>query len=251
MKKTDKLRWKIRAEFPAYRRHVDCAVDAIHRAHESARMSISWSGGKDSTAMAHLVKSLYPDTPIIVQFDDCDWPGKQAYIDRICEAHGWTIHRVEPAFSVWDQMKRGDIGDENFWAKSHALTREGFLKPLDAKRQELDCNGVYIGLRADESKARAINYRARRDVYQLKDGTWHCCPMARWTAEDVFAYLTRNNIEINPYYLNNRILAPEQIRLSWAVPCSFSQGNSQSDMESLRRNFPDRFRILRERGVRY
>lgn len=241
------MRWRLRARTSGYRRHVGYALNAIHSANSTARMVLSWSTGKDSTAMTHLVRSLYPLTPIMIQFDDCDWPSKRPYFARVIEAQGWDAHVVEPQFSVWDRMRAGKIGEEEFCAQSNSLTQDGFLKPLADKQHELGCDGVYMGLRADESKTRNVHLRSRGELYQLKSGEWRCCPLSRWTSEDVFAYLVAHGVEINPCYLMNTILSPEEIRISWAVPTPKSL--SHGEQEHFRRHYPDQFRRLRELKV--
>jgi 3'-phosphoadenosine 5'-phosphosulfate sulfotransferase (PAPS reductase)/FAD synthetase len=247
MRAYDLLRWRLRARTSEYKRHVGYAVAAVHAAHDAARMVISWSTGKDSSAMTHLVRAIYPDTPIMIQFDDCDWPTKRAYADRVAAAQNWHAHKVEPTFSVWDRMQSGEIGREDFCAQSHSLTQDAFLKPLAEKQRELGCDGVHMGLRADESKARNVHLRSRGELYQIASGEWRCCPLARWTSEDVFAYLTAHNVEINPCYFNNRLLPPEKIRLSWAVPTPGSLAHG--DQEHFRHYYPDQFRRMREKGV--
>lgn len=241
------LRWRLRAKTREYRRRVEYATNAIHEAQNVAKFAISWSGGKDSTALTHLVKELYPEVPIVIQFDDCDWPEKEAYVERVRASLGWEIHRVEPDFSVWERMKRGRIGEEEFCAKSHDLTREAFLAPLAARQGELRCNGVYLGLRVEESKARAKYLRSHKELHQLSSREWRCCPLARWSAEDVFAYLVVHDVEINPHYLHNRFLEPEEVRISWAVPTPSSL--SHGELEHYRHYYPEQFRKLREVGV--
>jgi len=247
MQASDRLRWKLRATMPEYRRHLGYAVSAIHAAHETARFVVSWSTGKDSTAMTHLILSLYPETPVMIQFDDCDWPTKRAYADRVCAAQGWPVHYVEPDFSVWARMQAGRIGEDDFCAQSHSLTQDAFLQPLAAKQRELECGGVYMGLRSDESKARNVHLRSRGELYQIVCGEWRCCPLARWTGEDVFAYLTAHKVEVNPCYFNNRFLPPEEIRVSWAIPTPSSLVHG--DMEHYRHYYPQQFRRMREMGV--
>lgn len=243
MNQADNIRWRLRAKSSEYRRHVDKAAEAIDKAQSSARMVISWSTGKDSTAMTYLIKLLYPDTPIMIQFDDCDWPTKRSYADRICKIYGWNIHCAEPEFSVWERMRAGKIGEENFCAQPHSLTQDAFLKPLAEKQHELQCNGVYMGLRAEESKARKKNFLTRGNFYQLKSGEFRCCPISTWTGEDVFAFHIEHGIEINPCYFNNRLLPPEEIRLSWAIPTPTSI--RYGDMEHIRFYYPDQFCKLR------
>ena len=244
------LAWQLRAQMGEFRRHVDGARRLTEEALTEcigARFVLSWSGGKDSTAMVHLVRSIDPTIPIMIQFDDCDWPEKRPYVECVAEQQGWQYHTVEPSFSVFEAASKGRIGFDQFCAQSHWLTKDSFLKPLDKMRCKLGAGGVFLGLRAEESRARSIHLWSRGGVYRLKNGQWRCCPLMRWTAEDVFAYLTKHGIEINPCYLNNRFQPPENIRLSWALPTP--TGIRYGDMQHIRYYYPEQFRRLRDLGV--
>lgn len=242
-----RLEWRLRSKMKEYGWHVEQARRIIREAHDAAAFAICWSGGKDSTAMCHLVKSLYPETPIITQFDDCDWPEKRPYIERVALEMGWSIVEAVPDFSVWDAAKRYRIGEEALCGLQHPLTVEGFLEPLNDARKRVGCDGLYIGLRAQESKARRMNRGKRGDLYRVKSGVWHCMPMAAWRTDDVFAYLTASEVEINPCYFHNHLLKTDEIRLSWALPTP--QGYSHGDMEHIRKYYPEQYRKLRDEGV--
>lgn len=245
---TDILRWKIHSSFKGYKCRVSRAIDIIGDAENLAKFVLTWSGGKDSTAMVHLVLSAFPETPIMVQFDDCDWPEKRPYIYRVASKEKWKIHEVIPDFSVWDRMKSGRIGEEDFCSTSHKLTQDAFLKPLSDEQKSLGCDGVYMGLRSEESKNRKAHLNRRGTLYQLKSGEWRCCPIAGWTTDDVFAYHVENEIEINPCYFKNRFFKPEQIRLSWAIPTPTSI--RFGDMEHFKHYYPEQFRRMRDIGVK-
>jgi len=242
-----KIEWKVRTKSLEYKRHLEYAKQAIHRALEKGKCIISWSAGKDSTAMTHLIRSLYPEIPIMIQFDDCDWPEKREYAERVALSQGWHLHIVEPDFSVWERSLSCNIGFDDVCAQSHEFTQDSFLSLLNKKQQELGCNVVFMGLRAEESRARKMNLMKRGEIYQLKNGEWRCCPLGRWDSVDVFAYLTEHDIEINPCYFYNRFQSPEDIRLCWALPTP--TGIRYGDMEHIRHYYPKQFRRLRERGV--
>lgn len=245
---TDRTFWKIRAKTIAYKRHLAFAVAAIHSAHATGPFVVSWSTGKDSTAMCHLVRLLYPDTPIMIQFDDCDWPEKRPYAERVAKAQGWEFHEVRPDFSVWEAASKCSIGFDELCSQSHSLTQDSFLRVLDAERERLSCIGSYIGLRAAESRARRLNLCMRGELYQCANGIWKCCPLARWETDDVFAYLLDHGVEINPCYFHNSIHRPQDVRLSWALPTP--NGMRRGEMEQFRRHFPAQYQRLRELGVR-
>jgi 3'-phosphoadenosine 5'-phosphosulfate sulfotransferase (PAPS reductase)/FAD synthetase len=247
MNRADILRWHLWSGSRIHQGRVERALEVVHRAVATGRFLLSWSGGKDSTAMVHLVRSVAPDTPILIQFDDCDWPEKKPYVERVCAAQGWVAQVVEAPFSVWERVRLGQIGEDDFCSPSHPLTQDAFLGPLSAAQRELGAEGVFLGLREEESRARRLNLRLRGPLYKVKNGDWHCCPLAYWTAQDVFAYLVAHEIDINPCYGQNRFLPPEEIRISWAIPTPTNMGRGA--IEHLRHYYPRQFRQLRAMGV--
>jgi len=248
MKKTDKiLEWRMISRTLSHQRLVEQAKIIIEKALSEADFLISWSTGKDSTALAHLVRSVDGSVPIVIQFDDCDWPEKRPYSERVCAVQRWEIFSVFPDFSIWEEAKKLRIGHENICAQTHDLTRDGFLKPLENIRKSLNCNGTFLGLRNEESDARRMNLCKRGALYQLKDGTWRCSPLWQWKASDVFAYLVSHEVEINPCYFQNKFMPPENIRLSWALPTP--GGLCHGDMEHIRYYYPEHFARLRELEV--
>lgn len=242
------LKWKLRARTREYKKNIAKSRKIISEAMKKGKMAVSWSTGKDSTAMCHLIKRMYPETEILIQFDDCDWPEKKRYADRITSSFQWKPHVVIPDFSVWNRICKGTLGIEDFCSTSNKLTQEGFLDLLLKKQKELGCVGSFLGLRAQESKARKMNFHKRGALYIKKNNTWVCCPLSEWKTDDVFAYLIENNIEINPCYFNNQIISPEEIRLSWAIP--MPNQYFYADMEHIRRYYPKQYqRIKQKTGI--
>jgi 3'-phosphoadenosine 5'-phosphosulfate sulfotransferase (PAPS reductase)/FAD synthetase len=241
------MQWRLHANSDEYRKHIAHSRKIIHHAHEKGKCVLSWSAGKDSTAMTHLVKSIYPETPIIIQFDDCDWPEKREYVKRVSNRHGWKYYLVEPNFSVWENSLKYNIGFDYICATNHEFTKNTFLSLLNTKQKEIGCSVVFMGLRSQESHARSFNLKNRGELYQLKNKEWRCCPIGAWKVEDVFAYLIENDIEINPCYFHNRFKQPEDIRLCWALP--MPAGITKGDLEHIRFYYPSQFQRLRSRGV--
>lgn len=241
------LEWKITANTSSHKKLVEKTRRLIEDALEKAKFALSWSAGKDSTAMVHLVRSIDHSIPIMIQYDDCDWPEKRDYAMRVCANQGWKTHDVTPNFSVWGKAIELRIGWEDICSQDHDLTKCGFLKPMDEMRKSLGCNGVFLGLRIQESRVRKINLLTRGPLYLKNDGVFHCCPMWNWKTQDIFAYLASCDIEINPCYFQNRFRNPEEIRLAWALPTSI--GLSTGDMAHMRHYYPEQFRRLREADV--
>lgn len=248
MKKEMKImEWMLHAKSRSFKAKLNKAKQIIALALESDNYCLSWSTGKDSTAMTHLARSIDSSLPILIQFDDCDWPEKMEYAERIKQKHGFDYMAVEPDFSIWDAACKCSIGQDNLCAQSHSLTRDGFISVLDNARIELGCNGVMLGLRMAESRARKLNLCKRGHTYKLKSGVMRCNPLSIWNANDVFAYMAINDIEINPCYFKNRFFQPEDIRLSWALPTT--GGMTHGDMEHMKMYYPRQYSRLRDKEV--
>ena len=232
-----KIEWLLHSKTTEYKKSVAAAHRVIEKAGETkVKFVCQWSGGKDSTVLTHLVKKKMPDVPVLTQFDDCDWDDKKPYIERITSQFGWDVIAVYPDFSVFDMMIANNPGYNSVCKQSHSVTIESFIRPLEKKTEELNCTGRFLGLRNEESIGRRMNYRKRGAIYTTKAGWTVCNPLYSWTTKDVFAYLTDNNIEINPCYLKNRFREPENIRLAWAVPTN--SVNMLGDVEHIKYYYP-------------
>jgi 3'-phosphoadenosine 5'-phosphosulfate sulfotransferase (PAPS reductase)/FAD synthetase len=197
--------------------------------------------------MTHIIKKEWANCPIIVQFDDCDWPEKRNYINRICERMNWRINEAIPDFSIWKYAKQQKIGDIEFCSKNNFLTKEGFLKPLYKIKKKLNCEGSFIGLRKEESNRRKRNQKYNGNIYTLKSGEIICTPIIHFNVKAVFAYLVSNDIEINPCYFNNAFQEPEEIRLSWFLPTI--SGYSGGWGEYMRKYYPQLYSKFREINI--
>ena len=211
------------------------------------KFGIQWSGGKDSTAMTHLIRSIAPDVPIIIQFDDADWPETKPYVEKISNIMGWDFIEVWPKFSVMERMAIQNPCHESVCAQTHSLTMDSFIVPLENKFYKLGIKGRFWGLRNQESIGRRMNYRKRGALYETKEGRVVCTPIHDWLAEDTFAYLVSNGVEINPCYLKNKFVEPEQIRLAWAVPTN--SVSMLEEVEHIRHYYPDHYRKLKRLGI--
>lgn len=237
--------WLLHSRTASFIKREFRARNIIQSALKRAKFAISWSGGKDSTAMTHLALSVDPELPVITQFDDCDWPEKAPYIEHMAARNFIpAFYPVAPGFSVWEKVLETEIGGDDICKLSHPITRDAFIQPLSDQQKRLGCDGVFLGLRDAESKARAMNRRTRGCLYRTAGGQWKCLPLAEWSAVDVFAYHVKHHLPINPLYFNNRIFEPENIRISWALPTR--NGFSRGEMEHLKIYYPTQYNKLRK-----
>lgn len=177
----------------AVRRKVEQASRRIERwLRQCARPVISCSGGKDSTLLVQLVHAIDPSVAVVM----ADGPAT-AYLsdqlehrDRLVQAVGTPVLRL------------GYDWDHRGWL--HGTARYPHeLKQRTLRRwiAEAGHDGLALGLRASESRARAALHAHRGFSYRWLDGTHVVLPLADWSAAEVLAVLvSTDRLPLNPVY---------------------------------------------------
>lgn len=170
------------SETAAYRDALDGARSLITSALlQSERPYVAYSGGKDSTAMLHLVLQCAPDCEVM------HWDYGRHYIPR--ELHeelvgipariGARALRVETS-AEYDRLGR---------TAQNVMGREMIGKLLPAMAAEgFDLS--FVGLRRQESTKRRLRVDAERMVGPIPE----CWPLRDWTWQDVWAYIVANGL---------------------------------------------------------
>ena len=155
------------------------------------------SGGKDSTALSlHLAELGIEHRRV---FADTGWehPDTYAYLDEI-EAKIGMIERVAPLLPMEALVRKKGM----FPGRMHRFcTSELKVKPINSYMATVDPEWraiVALGIRADESAARAKLAEWEHDGNDMERWTWR--PLIAWTIDDVFAIHKRHGIRLNPLY---------------------------------------------------
>lgn len=216
----------------AYKRRLDRARAVIEQAVEEVEdLAIMWSGGKDSTAMTHLIRiDRGHDLPAYSEKDDLDYPGERKYVIRLAARWRLKLTILDPGESPqkWmaEQSRLGTLppADEDFHGRAALLSKENFYGIVErAGRRH---TGIFLGLRKEESEGRRLNRMRRGPLYQKRNRQWVCTPLADWTGLDVMAYLASRKIPVLDVY---RCVAfmyrdePWRVRKSWWVPGAHSR----------------------------
>jgi 3'-phosphoadenosine 5'-phosphosulfate sulfotransferase (PAPS reductase)/FAD synthetase len=174
-----------------WHRRVEIACRDIDRWLEKCRAPIvSCSGGKDSTVLLALCRERRPDIPVIRADPPNPLPERAEHVHHLQDAAAGEWHVVPYPWDVEAVLE----GRARYPANLK-------IRQLQSAQKSLNVDGVALGIRAAESAQRRRILRARGTVYQLKDGSWRCCPLAWWSAEDVLGYLLRlNSLPLNPVY---------------------------------------------------
>lgn len=259
----------------AHRRRVDEAVKAVREAvdlpeaRDAPRLpSVSWSAGKDSTVMTHLVcvlAGLASRVEVVSEKDDLDYPGEREYVERYAREWGARLEILTPPVSPKEWIAKH--APEMFACDDVHSRKAGLSKAVFYGLMEESDRGrglTMLGLRAEESGIRQMVVRksagkARERVREERAGPssdltywhsgarqWRTLPVGKWRGVDVYAYAQTHGIELLPVY---RCVAfmhreePDRIRKSWWLPGSHG---AEGQIAWLRRYYPSLYRQLRE-----
>jgi len=177
------------ATTPEFKQHVEEAHDLVSTTLQRYRQPyIAFSGGKDSTVLAHI--ALQHDPNLLVWHADYGanlipraWEREFEQNARLCGAKRYEVTRVNMS--------------------------KGFFKPLfghivpEKARQGYDV--VFLGLRKGESVRRKHRIGANRYYGAIPEAY----PLQNWSWLDVWAYMTIHKIPIpTPYRIQMQIGVP-------------------------------------------
>lgn len=182
---------------------------------------VALSGGKDSTVVYSLVREFLPTIPAIWSDDEWFLPETLEYIQRLQQS-GSDVRqiRTNTTHTEWFQIK-GDWDSIQDYARQHNF------------------DGVFLGLRQEESAARRVHLRSLGSLFfAKKDGFWHCNPIHDWTWQDVWAYILLKGIDYNKAYdkLEEMGIDPQHQRIG---PFAVERVLGYGQMVILKRGWPD------------
>lgn len=227
-----------------HRRNIDRAMDCLSRAVTmGVEWRLGWSAGKDSTALACLLRSAnWPIRAMSVK-DDLDFPGEPEYLVALGARCGITVDILRPPVSLLGFLTESGIDmTEDLHSRRAELSIQWFYGLLDRYREEQGYSGAVLGLRSNESAGRAVNRATHGTLYTRRDGLTVSTPLADWQDIDVHAYLASQDVPILPTYLCiDDGVEPLRLRKSWYVAGGAMA--RRGHYRWLRRWWPDLWRL--------
>jgi 3'-phosphoadenosine 5'-phosphosulfate sulfotransferase (PAPS reductase)/FAD synthetase len=184
----------------SHRRLIDRTRGEIETALEvSGRWYLSFSGGKDSAALLHLVLSVAGSIDAMHDEDELTAPGTAEYVESLRRWPGVTLTRLA------HPIRHGEHCTS--WGEPP------FVRPLPAEVLWFDDEqawlrhiarwwvGGFVGTRIEENRRRAVSYNVRGSLYQnAHRDVWVSTPLHHWTVQDVWAYLVSREVPYHPGY---------------------------------------------------
>lgn len=173
---------------------------------------LSFSGGKDSTVMLHMVLKHKPDIPVIYWDANASYPDTEHFINKIVKERNLNFirRRTESMFSVFHKYGITHPQIENKTMMSTVY------EPIKKLIEDYGFDGVFVGLRSQESKGRRKLIKSRGCLfYNKSQKVMECLPVAQFTVEDIWAYITANDLKYNTIYDKTSMTHRNDLRVSY------------------------------------
>lgn len=238
------------------------------------KVYISFSGGKDSTVLLHLVREVCEDIPALFVDTGLEFPELKEFVKtfsnveiirpkmsfkQVIEEYGYPMISKEQANYIydynnstpymklrrWNGDERGRFKISEKWkyvAKSDFKISHkccNVMKKEPAKRYEKETGRKpFLGTLADESMLRLQSY-LKTGCNAFNSKRPNSTPLGFWTEQDILKYIYDNNIKIASVYgdviLENNVYKTTLRDRTGCVFCGFGVQNE---------NEPNRYQLL-------
>lgn len=191
---------------------------------------VSFSGGKDSTALILWAKENLDD--FISVWMDTGWehPITYGYVDYIDQEllDGKLIRLKSSKYDGFEDLalKKKRVPSTKARFCTQKLKLEPLIEFFDTLRDDYEIHN-YVGIRADESFSRSKMPKKNFDLDYY--GCWIHRPLIKWTAQDTFDLMKKHGVESNPLYKMG-------MKRVGCMPCIMA---NHTDMKSIIRQFPE------------
>lgn len=160
------------------------------------KVSVSYSGGKDSLAVLQLVDECLEDYEIMFADTGLEFPETLDNVKQVAEHYGKELRTASAGDSFWDSISVfGPPTMDTRWCCK--ICKLGPITRLIDENYEGGCLS-FIGQRQYESHARSISKKVWKNPWV--GNQVGASPIQEWTALHIWLYLFRVKTPYNPAY---------------------------------------------------
>lgn len=217
--------------------------------HFDGRVYVSFSGGKDSTVLLHIVRQMYSDVEAVFvdtgleypeirdfvkTFDNVTWLRPKMNFKRVIEQYGYPVISKEVSQSIYEVRQKPDgcraskFNPNSDYVKKYGdkfnLTKWTFLKDSDIPISHMCCHIMKKApvKKFEKETGKKPMVATMTDESALRMAEWlrtGCNsfdgkrpmgkPMSFWADQDVLYYISQNSLQIASCY--GEIIEADQI----------------------------------------
>lgn len=170
---------------------------------------VSWSGGKCSTVVLHMVLQIKPDIRVIFNDTGVEFPETYAFVRTLSGEWKLNLRTLKPETTFWRVVEKYGFPmlREEFSRRKRAMGLSKKDRPMCCEllkekpllRAGIEC--CITGVRASESRTRMFTIAKRGQYYYAKSlKRWNFHPIAFWTDAQVWKYHEEYGILHNKIY---------------------------------------------------
>jgi len=201
MKENHRKAFLLHSRLPVFHRRVAKAVEIVNRFLSMVKNSYcSVSGGKDSLVVLDMKYQIAPKINGVFWDDGWDYPETLEFHQILERRYDFKLIRIKnyadiKSFAAY--MGGTALGFNNVQCDYEVKTWADHPRLI----KRLGFDGVFLGLRREESVKRWFNFAVRGEIYFCKkENILIANPVANFTYQDIWAYILSNEIPYNPVY---------------------------------------------------
>lgn len=169
------------------------------------KLTVSWSGGRCSTALLRMVLDIKSDITAIYENTGVDYPEMVNFVSTIAKEWGINLIVAKPELGVtfWEVIKKYGFPEFRIGKGEPACCRYLKIYPFRKVIRELGIDASLTGMRASESRNRMYWTEQAGQFYFIKkhgQNIWKYNPIIFWSHSELARFEVANNIPICPIY---------------------------------------------------
>lgn len=253
-----------------------CVIETWWK-HWNEQVYISFSGGKDSTVLLHLIRSIFPDIPAVFCDTGLEYPELKDHVKsfdnvtiirpkmsyrQVIDIYGYPVVSKEQSRYLYEyrtshsEKLKSIRLNGNRWGQGKVSKKWLYLIDAPFKISHKCCEVMkklpfrlyekktgrkpYLGILAQESRMRTETY-LRYGCNAFDTTRPVSSPISFWTDQDIFGYILQNNLKLPSVYGDivetDGSYSTTGIRASGCMWCAFG-----IQME----NYPNKFQMMKQ-----
>ena len=170
-------------------------IRKVSEDNEDRFVLVSFSGGKDSAVVAHLVKKAIGKQPILFSNTGIEFPETVKYVRDFAKEYGYELMEYSAPNEFLDMCKK--LGPPSRMMRWCCFVQKS--APINNFYREMTENVLsFDGIRKAESNSRSKYPRVKENTKIIRQLSAY--PILEWSDLDVWSYILKENLMFNPLY---------------------------------------------------